>query len=193
MKTMLVFMVVVVGIFVYLNYRTQDASVELTEAGTIKHTHDFEVRFNQKALLSDTFMIFGGHIDRKLPNSFSDYSLGALAIADASLIQKKYPDFHQCKSLGAPLAQQKIRNMALIMENPQAAEVVEDSISLHSERLVQDGERTCIQLHGHQLEPASIQLREDGRDISNEILPKLRNVDYYLIDGAEIKPCLSLL
>jgi hypothetical protein len=193
MKTLIVLLVVVIGIFIYTQNQGDAITVELAETGPIKHTNDFELRFTPKESLKGTFMIFGGHIDRKLQNSFSDYSLGALEINDAILLQQKYPDFHLCKSPGATIAQQKVRNLALIMENQQAADTVEDSISLHSERLAEDGERTCIKLHGTHLEPRSVELLANGVDISKEIMPKLHNVSYYLIDSAEIRDCRSLL
>ncbi len=193
MKTLIVLLLVVIGIFVYTKNRGDDVSVELTATGTIKQTHDFEIRFTRKESLFDTFMIFGGHIDRKLQNSFSDYSLGALEIGDAIMIQQEYPDFHLCKSAGASIAQQKVRNLALIMQNQQVSDVVEDSISLHSDRLAQGAERTCIELHGQHLEPTAVQLRENESDISKEIIPKLRHMSYYLIDDAAIRDCRSLM
>jgi hypothetical protein len=193
MRSLIVLGLVVFGIFIYLQQRDHGGSVELNAGDMIKHTDDLDVRFIQQETLVDSFMIFGGHVDRRLTNSFSDYSLGALEIGEAALIRQKYPDFHLCKSPGAKLAQQKIQNLALIMETPQVAEVVEDSIALHSERLQQGGERTCLELRGHALEPAGVILRESNEDISADILPKLRNMHYYLIDGAEIRDCLSLL
>jgi hypothetical protein len=140
-----------------------------------------------------SFMLFGGHVDRNLPNSFSDYSPGVLEIGDAAQIKQQYPDFHLCKSAGAKLAQQKVRSLALIMENPQVAEILEDSLALHTDRLEQNSERTCLELRGQALEAASVVLREHGEDISGEILPKLGNQHYYLIDGAAIRDCLSLM
>lgn len=193
MRTMIVFGLVVFGIFIYLQQRDHTESVELNAGDMIKHTDDFDVRFSQQETLVDTFMIFGGHEDRKLSNSFSDFSLGALEIGEAALIRQQYPDFHRCKSPGAKFAQQKIQNLALIMENPQVAEVVEESIDLHNERLQQGSERTCIELRGRSVEPAAVILRENNEDLSADILPKLRNMHYYLIDGAEIRDCLSLL
>jgi hypothetical protein len=193
MKSVVVLLVVVLGAFFYLQQRDDAVSVEMTATGSIKHTNDFDVQFTQQATLVDTFMIFGGHIDRNLPNSLSDYSLGALEIGDAVQIQQQYPDFHLCKSPGAKIAQQKIRNLALITETQEVAELVEDAIELHSERLEQGNELTCIELRGQHMEPVSVMLREHGEDISKDILPKLSNMQYYLIDGAEIRDCLSVM
>jgi hypothetical protein len=193
MKTLIVFGLVVLAILIYPQQRDQDVTLELSAGDMIRHTDDFDVRFTQQETLADAFMIFGGHVDRKLSNSFSDYSLGALQIGDAAQIRQKYPDFHLCKSPGAKLAQNKIRTLALIMENPQVAEVVETSIELHSERVRQGRERTCLALRGRALQPAAVTLRENDRDISSDILPKLGRLQYYLIDGAELRDCLSLL
>ncbi|MGD8588810.1 MAG: hypothetical protein PVG22_08260 [Chromatiales bacterium] len=132
-------------------------------------------------------------MDRNLPNSFSDYSLGVLQIGDAAQIKQQYPDFHLCKSAGAKNAQQKIRSLALIMENQQVAEVLEDSLSLHGERLEQGNERICLELRGQALETLSVVIRERNEEIGGDILPRLQNQHYYLIDGAEIKDCLSLM
>jgi hypothetical protein len=159
----------------------------------VKQTQDFEVHFTAQATLYETFMLFGGHHDRKLRNSFSDFSMGALEIREATLIQQRYPDFHLCKSPGASVAQSKIRNLSLIMQNQQAADVVEDAIALHSQRLADGAERTCIELRGNQAEPVTVHLKEDGMDISDDIIPQLHKLDYYLIDSAEIRDCQSLL
>jgi hypothetical protein len=190
---MIILFAVVLGLFVYMSMSGQEISLQTTASGTVRQTDDLEVLFNPQESLYETFMIFGGHVDRKLRNSFSDYSMGALEIGEATLIQAKHPDFHLCRSPGATLAQSKIRNLTLVMENPQAAEIVEDSIELHNERLAEGGDRTCIELRGNRVEPVTVRLREDGTDISQDILPKLRNLTYYLIEGAEIRDCRTLL
>ena len=193
MRKLIVLGVVVFGIYLYLQQQDPTGSVELNTVDIIKHTDDFDVHFTRQEPLVDTFMIFGGHLDRTLTNSFSDYSLGALAIAEAALIRRQHPDFHLCKSPGAKLARQKMLNLALIMANPNVAEVVEDAIELHNEQLRQGSERTCIELHGQGLQPTSVLLRDQRADISEDILPKLKQTHYYLIDAAEIRDCRSLM
>lgn len=193
MKSMIIFLIIVAATFVWLGNNGSDITVKTTAMGTIKYTDDFEIHLTQAGRLFDTFMIFGGHLDRKLHNSFSDYSLGALEIGEASLIQRDYPDFHLCKSSGASLAQGKIRSLSLIAENQEIADILEDSIALHDERLTAGSERTCIELRGYQVEPTTILLKENSMDISQDIIPSLRNMDLYLIDGAEIRDCQTVI
>ncbi|MGD8910047.1 MAG: hypothetical protein PVI92_11950 [Chromatiales bacterium] len=191
MKLIITALLIVVGIFAWLS--NNDVTVETTATGTIKYTDDFKVYLTQTESIFDAFMIFGGHLDKKLHNSISDYSFGALEIGEAAAIKRKYPDFHRCKSPGASIAQRKILNLSLIAENQQTADILEDAIALHDERLSGDNERVCVELRGYQVEPTTILLKENDMDISKDIIPSLRNMDFYLISGAEIRECHALM
>jgi hypothetical protein len=191
MKSIITTLLIVAAIFTWLN--KNDVTVETTAMGTVKYTDDFKVHLTQTKTFFDTFMIFGGHLDKKLHNSISDYSLGALVIDEAAAIKRNYPDFYLCKSPGASIAHQKIQTLSLIAENKETADILEDTIALHDERLDEDGERVCVELRGYQVEPTSILLKENDMDISDDIIPSLRNKAFYLISGAEIRECQTIM
>lgn len=184
--------VIVIAVF-WLNHHGNDVTVETTAMGTIKYTDDFKVHLTQTESVFDTFMIFGGHHDKRLQNSISDYSFGMLAIEEAAAIKRDHPDFHRCDSPGASIAKQKIRNLSLIAENEEAADILEETIALHDERLRENGERTCVELRGYKVEPSTILLKDNDMDISKDIIPSLRNISFYLINGAEIRDCQSII
>ncbi len=100
----------------YNNYSASGPSVALIDGAIVRDTGQLEARFERRGTLSGDYMIFGGNVDRKLTNSFSDISLAALDIDKASRINSRYPDFHQCKSPGAPVAQRLTRTLSLVTE-----------------------------------------------------------------------------
>jgi hypothetical protein len=191
MKPIITALLIAAAIFAWLN--SNDVTVEKTAMGTVKYTDDFKVYLTQSESIFDTFMIFGGHLDKRLQNSISDYSFGALEIDEATAIKRKYPDFHLCKSPGASIAQRKIQTLSLIAENQETADILEDTIALHDERLSEGGERVCVELRGYQVEPSSILLKENDMDISEDVIPSLRNMAFYLISGAEIRECQTIM
>jgi hypothetical protein len=191
MKPIIAALLIVAAIFTW--FGQNDVTVETTEMGTVKYTDDFKVYLTQTENIVESFMIFGGHLDKKLHNSISDYSFGALEINEAAAIKRNYPNFHLCKSPGATIAQRKIQTLSLIAENQEASDILEDTVALHDERLYEGGERVCVELRGYQVEPTTILLKENDMDISNDIIPSLRNMAFYLISGAEIRECQTIM
>jgi hypothetical protein len=191
MKPIIAALLIVAAIFTW--FGQNDVTVETTEMGTVKYTDDFKVYLTQTENIVESFMIFGGHLDKKLHNSISDYSFGALEINEAAAIKRNYPNFHLCKSPGATIAQRKIQTLSLIAENQEASDILEDTVALHDERLYEGGARVCVELRGYQVEPTTILLKENDMDISNDIIPSLRNMAFYLISGAEIRECQTIM
>jgi hypothetical protein len=193
MRSITSVLLIIVAIFGWLGHHGNDVTVETTATGTVKYTDDFKVHLTQTESIYDTFMIFGGHLDKKLHNSISEYSFGALEIDEAAAMKRAYPDFHRCKSPGAAIAKRKVRSLSLIAKNKKTADILEDTITLHDEQLRGNGERVCVELRGYQVEPTSILLKDNDMDISEDIIPSLRNMSFYLIDGAEIKDCQTVI
>jgi len=177
----------------YKNYSPSGPSVKVAEDGIIRDTGQLEAHFQRRGALSGAYMIFGGNIDRKLPNSFSDITLAALSIDDASNIHSRYPDFHKCKSAGASMAQQMTRTLSLVTGSDKAFDALEDSLELHSERLQGSGDRTCVALEGNDISLSSVTLKETGSDISADVVPTFRNTRFFLVEDAQLVDCRRLL
>ncbi len=177
----------------YRNYSASGPSVELIDGAIVRDTGQLEAHFERRGALSGEYMIFGGNVDRKLTNSFSDISLAALGIEKASRISSRYPDFHRCKSPGAPIAQRMTRTLSLVTENDEAFDVLEESLIVHMDRIQNNGERTCISLQGSDISLASVKLKETGTDISADVVPTLRKMNFFLVEQAQLVDCRSLL
>ena len=177
----------------YKNYSASGPTVELMDGAIVRDTGQLEARFERRATLSGEYMIFGGNVDRKATNSFSDISLAALDIDKASRINSRYPDFHRCKSPGAPVAQRLTRTLSLVTENGEAFDALEESLIVHMDRIQNNGERTCISLQGSDISLASVRLKETGADISADVIPTLRKTNFYLVEQAQLVDCRSLL
>ena len=181
------------AIYSYKNYSPSGPSVEVTEDAIVRDTGQLVAHFQRRDTLSGAYMIFGGNIDRKLPNSFSDVSLAALNIDDASNIHSRYPDFHKCKSPGASIAQGLTRTLSLVTENENTYDALQESLDLHSERLQKNGDRTCVALEGSDILLSSVTLKETGGDISADVIPNFRNSHFLLVENAQLVDCQSLL
>jgi hypothetical protein len=155
-------------------------------------TSDLEVRFSRTGDLSESFMIFGGNNDQ-LKNSMTHVTLAGLPMAHARTIHQSYPDFHRCKSPGAPQAQGLTETMSLIGADRGAQSALIDVVNLHKKRVGDGDERTCVTLTGAQLELDSVRLRHDGTDITREVRPALRRTRFYVADEVEILDCQLLL
>jgi len=179
--------------YAYSNLSDSGPSLELARTEVIRDTGELEVRYQRGSEFSRVLMIFGGNLDRKLHNSLSDFSLAGLGIEDASRIHQEYPDFHLCKSAGAPLAQGLTNTVSVLTETSSGFETVRQSLLLHHDRVANNGERTCIALQGDQLQLSSVIHKKSGTDVSQDIVPRMRGFHYYLVGRAEIVDCMSLL
>ncbi len=183
----------VLAVYLYLDRFSAGPSLTVSDTAAVRDTGELRVNFERRSRFAETFMIFGGNLDRRLHNSFSDVSLAALGMEDASRIHDTYPDFHMCKSAGAPIAQKLTRTLYLNAGDQSIMGTLKQSLALHSDRLAGNGERTCIALEGDQIELSSVTHEQTTTDVSNDVIPRLRHMDFYLIDYAEIVDCGSLL
>jgi hypothetical protein len=155
-------------------------------------TSDLELRFSRMGDLSESFMVFGGNNDQP-KNSMTHVTLSALAMPHVRTIHQSYPDFHKCKSPGAPQAQRLTETMSLIGADRGAQSALIDVVNLHKKRVGGGGERTCVTLTGAQLDLDFVRLRHDGTDITREVRPALRRTRFYVADEVEILDCQLLL
>lgn len=154
---------------------------------------DLEYRFSRQGPLADRFMLFGGDsISHR--NSPMHAIVSTLPLHHAQLIAQSYPDFYMCKSPGAAQAQAYVESMALITASRRVRGTLEEAIDLFEKRLRSGGERTCIGVKGAALSLESVSLRQDGTDISDEVVPGLtRSTRFYLAEEAELLECGPLL
>lgn len=181
------------ALYGYTKFFESDATVVYTGNSVVRDSGELQIEFTPGRSFSEVYMIFGGDISRRLPNSFNDVTLAALVIDDAAQISRRYPDFHRCSSPGAALAQGSIETLSLMAELEKVAATIEESLVLHTERLSTQAERTCIKLEGNDLSLASVSVKELGLDISSDVIPKFRHTSFAFIESAAIVDCRSHL
>ncbi len=157
---------------------------------TVQSRHN-EVRFQRGLPLDDAYMLFGGNASEQ-GGHFTNVLLSGLAQRHVSLISQRYPDFTQCRSPGAASAKQAIEHMALIGQDGRARNTLFEALRLHEERLQGGAERTCVSLRGQQLHLTSARALSSDIDLTDAIRKGHGQVDFYLIDEAEIVPCSNL-
>jgi hypothetical protein len=155
-------------------------------------TADFVARFTRAGSASESYMIFGGSNEQPR-NSLSHTTLAALAMRHAELIHQSYPDFDRCSSPGAAQAKRWIETLNLIATSRSVEKVLVETIDVHGERIRSDGTRTCVSLTAAPLYLESVRLKEDGRDLTQEVGRVFHEVDFYLAEQAELVDCKTLL
>jgi hypothetical protein len=190
----IIFLLTLLALAVYAYLGLQGgAAVAVTDSAVIRDTGDLRIQFDRRAGFSGTFMIFGGHIDRALPNSFTDTTVAGLDVEDARVLYRRYPDFHLCRSPGARVAQSRVQTLSLIARDRSVSDVIEQALALHMDRIEGGGERTCISLEGEDLALASVTLAQTGDDISHDVVPRFGHTDFYFAEYADIVDCGDFL
>ena len=85
----------------------------VTDNEVIVKTGSLDVHFSRVKPFAQTYLIFGG-MELKQSDAITKVSLSGLEIATARFIYSRYPDFHACKSPGAPLAQKALRQLDIV-------------------------------------------------------------------------------
>lgn len=193
MGRLLVFVLVMAAAYLFVN-RLDSSAPGLREDGrqVVLETAQLEARFSRVGDLSESFMLFGGSVDRAT-NSLTHATLSGLAMRHARLIHQSYPDFHRCKSPGAAQAQRLVETMSLIGATRSARNGLADAVDLYGERLRSGGEQTCLAISGQHLTLDSVHLKEDGRDLTREVVPAFRGTRFTLAESVELNDCESLL
>ncbi|MDP3725715.1 MAG: hypothetical protein Q8R36_00785 [bacterium] len=190
MKAVFVLIVIVLVASGSYNYFIRDRLKHITvenDAVTID-VDDYVVRFLASGEFRETYMLFGGEYfkDKKL---ISPIILYGLKLIDAKDIYKRYPDFHRCKSPGAPLAQPKVKGLNLIPANKQVLDELRETIEEFEDNLANDGDRVCVSLVGKNLDMQSAEVPGKNIDIKDQLQPRT----FYLINSSERINCKSLL
>ena len=150
---------------------------------------EMDVTFSRQQPFTDTYMVFGGLASTR-DDMISQVSVVGLSMEDARPIHDRYPDFHECKSAGAPLAQRATRQMDIVPANAKVFAQLQKTLDAHEESLRQGGDRVCVQLRGELLELESASVED--QDITGQ-LPRQIVHEYYLVEAAELVDARSAL
>lgn len=156
----------------------------ITDNEVIVKTNNMDVRFSRIRPFENTYMIFGG-TEITHGDAFSKISLAGLDINTARGIYSSYPDFHLCKSPGAPLAQRSTRDLDIVPANSKAMKNLRKTLQKFKASIQQDGGRVCVRLEGEVLMLTSATVRELNKDITNELPPQVHH-EYFLVKSAEL-------
>ncbi len=159
--------------------------------GVTRDTGQLEIQFDSGRPFNDSYMVFGGSREGK--NGFSDVTLSVLDMQDASAIYQQYPDFHLCKSPGADRAKDRIRMTNLVAAKPSIASELGSVVDLHMKRLRSGAERTCFSMQGVELRLTSVKVKQNGADISGDVIPKFSHANFHYVQKAKIADCEPLL
>ena len=158
----------------------------------VVQTDDIEATFRRLAPVSETYMVFGGNNDQR-QNSMVHALVAGLPMPKARAIHASYPDFHRCASPGASQAKRLTEEMSLIATTRAAHDALIEVVDLHDERVRSGGDRTCLTVSGAQLMLDSIHLRQDGRDITQDVSKHFSRSRFFLAEEVEIPDCVTLL
>ncbi len=156
------------------------------------HADEFDVRFDRIGDLSESYMLFGG-TDGEMHNSFTNVYAAGLAMRHARLIAARYPDFHKCKSPGAPKAQKLTESLAFVAADGPTRRTLLKAVELHDESIAKGADRVCISLEGDRLSLDSVVHRAQAIDMTAEITGRMSQTGFYFVRKAEIAECQSLL
>ena len=145
----------------------------------IVRTANMDVHFARGKPFASTYMIFGG-IETNQSDAISKVTLSGLNIRTARSISARYPDFHLCKSPGAPLAQKAIRQLDIVPANSEVTKILRKTLSEH-----QTGTRVCVGLEGEVLKLTSAIVRGVNEDITNKLPPQVHH-EYFFVESAQI-------
>jgi hypothetical protein len=155
-------------------------------------TDDFKLRFSQQDAFSDSFMVFGGR-SGDLKNNPIQVSFSVLTLDQARSIHRKYPDFHRCKSPGAPKAQRLIEDMSFVATDTRVRDILSEVVKLHEKRIGSGGNRTCMSVTGFEVELESVQDKKYGEDVTDQYSRHHRKDNFYIAEDAEVHDCQTLL
>ena len=145
-------------------------------------TDRMDVHFACVQAFAETYMIFGGW-ETNQKGAISKVGISGLSMDDARPIYAMYPDFHLCKSAGAPLAQKAIRQLDIVPANSKALRELKTTLAGYKAK--QRGEQVCVKLEGKVLKLTSAIVRGANEDILDRLPPQMRH-EYYLVESAEI-------
>jgi hypothetical protein len=156
----------------------------LTADEVIVKTDKLDVHFSRGRPFAKTYVIFGGTLMNQ-SSAISKATLSGLDIYTAASIHSRYPDFHRCKSPGAPLAQREICDLDIVPANSKVMKNLKKTLAMHRKSLQQDHKHVCVRLKGEVLTLRSAIVRQLNEDITDQLPPQVHH-EYLLVESAQI-------
>jgi hypothetical protein len=150
----------------------------------IVKTSNLDVYFSRLRPFKNTYIIFGG-MEQTRGDAFSRISLSGLPIRAARSIYASYPDFHLCKSAGAPLAQSSVVDLDIVPASSGVLKTLRKTLAQHKASIYEGGDRVCIELDGELLKLTSAIVREVGENIIGVMPPQVHH-DYFFVESAKL-------
>ena len=150
----------------------------------IVRTANMDVHFARGKPFASTYMIFGG-IETNQSDAISKVTLSGLNVRTARSIYARYPDFHLCKSPGAPLAQKAIRQLDIVPANAEVTKILRKTFGEYQTGTVQSDRRVCVGLEGEVLKLTSAIVRGVNEDITDKLPPQVHH-EYFFVKSAQI-------
>lgn len=133
----------------------------VTGSEVLVATESLDVKFIRVKSFSNSYMLFGG-TTLKHRDAFFKVSLVGIDIDTAKYLYARFPDFHMCKSAGAPIAQREARQLNIVPANNKVLKTLKKALSEHKKSLQDDNKRACVMIKGDVLHFKSAVVRENG-------------------------------
>ncbi|MFC1936970.1 hypothetical protein ACFLWY_00250 [Chloroflexota bacterium] len=164
--------------------QSSQSGQSISDEEIIVSTKKMDVHFERVGDFSDTYMVFGGS-DFSQTDIINKISISGIPMDKAISIYKRYPDFNECKSPGAALAQNALLDFHIIPVDSEILNVLKNVISQHEKYFKNDGDRIFVKLEGEALKMTSAIMREWNADVMDQLPAQTRH-GYYLVKSAEI-------
>jgi hypothetical protein len=157
---------------------------EVTETEVVLQAGQLDVRFVRGQHFAQTYMLFGGGATSHA-NAISKVTLFGLPDYAARHIHSQYPDFHKCKSRGAPMAQNQTLQIDVVAANSKIEKRLKKALAMHDKGVSKDGDRVCVRIEGEMLTLRSVVFAELDKDITHE-LASTGPREYFFVTSATI-------
>ena len=155
-----------------------------TDDEIIVKTSRMDIHFSRSRPFKNTYVIFGG-LEMPQSDAFNSISLAGLDIGTARSIYSSYPDFHMCKSPGAPLAQRSVRDLDIVPANSKILKELRKTLAKHRESINEGGGLVCVKLEGEVVRLTSAIVREMNENIIDKLPPQVHR-DYFFVESAKL-------
>ena len=164
--------------------QSSQSSQSLSDDEVIVSTKNNDVHFERVEGFTDTYMVFGGS-DNSQTDIINKIWISGIPIDKAISIYERYPDFHECKSLGAASAQNALLDFRIIPADSEVLNILKNAISQYERNFRNDGDRIFVKLEGEVLKMTSIINRKWNADVMDQFPAQMKH-GYYLVKSAEI-------
>jgi hypothetical protein len=118
-------------------------------------------------------------------NAISKVTLFGLPDYAARYIHSQYPDFHRCKSRGAPMAQNQTLQIDVVAANSKIEKRLKKALAMHDKGVSKNGDRVCVTIEGEMLTLRSVVFADLDKDITQE-LASTGPREYFFVTSATI-------